>query len=92
MSKAVVVIVSKCIWDSRAGSWRAWDRVSESRYSSLEEAMQQGEANACEGLSVIVRPTYNEFDPLPDGSKNKFFREWRSFDGKSFEEVRFLIP
>lgn len=36
------------------------------------------------GVSVLIRPNYNETDA--DGT---FFREWRSFNGEPFREVRF---
>ena len=37
------------------------------------------------GLSVTVRPAYNEVDDKGKG----YFRIWRSFNGEALKEVRF---
>lgn len=92
----VKVLVSECVWDERAKSWRlslksksGFDGTSmegpdlEANYPTVEQARLVADMYVGEGKSVIVRPTYNETDA--DGS---FFREWRSFNGEPFKECR----
>lgn len=74
----VSVLVSRCIRDRLF----AVSLFNESFYS-LDTAMSVGKTKQADGVSVIVRPNYNEED-----SKGRFFREWRSFNGSPFEEVR----
>jgi hypothetical protein len=77
-NRTVQVIVSRCVGDRIYG-----DRLVDQTFSSLTQAKLLGAANKAEGKSVIVRPNYNEED-----EKGRFFREWRSFNGESFKEVR----
>lgn len=58
-------------------------RLSESTFSSLEEARKVGEEKRLLGMCVIIRPLYNEED-----TKGRFFREWVSFNGGKFVEQR----
>lgn len=46
----------------------------------VEQATEYAKTLCKEGLSVLVRPNWNETD---------YYREWRSFDGAAFEEIRF---
>lgn len=50
----------------------------------LDRAIDIAKENSNEGFSVIIRPNFNEED-----EKGRFFREWRSFNGSLFKEVRF---
>jgi len=86
MHTQVAVIVSKCVWDRHAECWRVWERVSEETYPTLDEAVAVGESKRAEKLSVLIRPTYNEEDV-----QGRFFREWRSFNGEHFKEVRWPL-
>ncbi len=87
MNTHVAVLVSKCVWDRHAESWRVWERVSEQDLPSLEAARNLAESLIGAKLSVIVRPSYNEEDP----QGGRFFREWRSMNGEGFHECRWDI-
>lgn len=79
------VIVSACR-KKRDGVYLVYGDCKRETFLNLAAARSNGEAKKAMGLSVIVRPNYNEFD-----AEGKFFREWRSFDGAAFEEVRWRI-
>ncbi len=78
MDKKIVVIVSKCVKD------RIYGESLIDTYATLEEARRVGESKRADGMSVVVRPSFNEED-----DNGRFFREWRSFNGEEFREVRF---
>lgn len=62
------------------GSYRiTGNRTVDEEYDDYVTAMKRGLDCIAFGMSVIVRPNFNE---------EKFYREWRSFDGKPFEEVK----
>ena len=85
MSHNVKVIFSKCIWNGKANSWQTWGEwIGEHDLKTLTAARRLGDSLIVKGLSVIVRPTYNEKDV-----QGRFYREWRSFSGEPFKEVRF---
>lgn len=86
MATTVSVIVSTCVFVETTKSWCVGKRILERTFSDLSEARKLGETLVAPGMSVTVRPNSNETDA--DG---KFFREWRSFDGMRFQEVRFGI-
>lgn len=50
----------------------------------IKQAKEYAKTLCEQGVCVIVRPMYIEQD-----DSEMFYREWRSFDGKDFEEVRF---
>lgn len=82
--KPVEVIVSRCVYDDRAQSWRVYgEELHRQTYPSFEEARQVGSAAKGESISVIVRPTYNESD-----AEGNYFREWRSYNGAEFVECK----
>ncbi len=81
MANTVSVIVS------RYANNRVYDRVLDVTTQNIDTAFAIGKDNARDGMSVIVRPNYNETD-----SKGRFFREWRSFNGESFKECRWEFP
>lgn len=88
----VTVLVSKCVYlgdknFGETGGYRIYGkRLVEVSYSTLAEARAEGDKLRATGMSVVVRPSYNETDA--DGT---FFREWRSFNGERFQECRFGI-
>lgn len=79
----IEVIVSPCRWDGE--SFRlCGDRIHESKHVSPKEALALALSLRGERRSVIIRPSFNEvIDGVPG------YREWRSFDGSLFKEVRF---
>lgn len=80
MGKNVVsVIVSKC-----AGNRIYGDRIVDKSFTTIDEAKSFADQFRDDGKSVIVRPCYNEHD-----SEGRYFREWRSFNGETFREIRF---
>jgi hypothetical protein len=74
--KTISVIASKC--NGSGGN------LHDQAYNNLLDARIAAENLRASNLSVIIRPNYNEKDA--DGS---FYREWRSFNGEEFQEVRF---
>ena len=85
MSTNVKVIVSKCVGEG--DDVRVYgERLFEGNYPTVEEATSQADKFRDKGVSVLVRPTYNERD-----DKGRFFREWRSFHGEAFKECRWDI-
>ncbi len=50
---------------------------------SMQTAQFVGDALREAGMCVIIRPLYNE-----QNNVGRFFREWRSFNGEPFKEVR----
>ncbi len=79
---SVSVIASRCVGDR--GKETIWgDCLVDARFSSLEEAMIEGKKHCGRGMSVIVRPNYNEQD-----ERGGYYREWRSFHGEAFKECR----
>lgn len=84
MNNTITVIVSKC-YTNREGVQCAYgDRIVDESFSDVAQATSRARKETREGVSVIVRPNYNEKDA--DG---EFFREWRSFNGEPLKEVRF---
>ncbi len=81
-TKTVSLIVSKCTNENRIYG----DRLIDITFSTLEEAIVMGDKKRAAGLSVIVRPNYNEHD-----SKGKFYRELRSFNSNNFKECQFRL-
>lgn len=93
-NKSVSVIVSKTAWSVTAKCYVTYgDRLVDSTYSTaeyanpLESAREEAEAKIAKGVSVVLRPDYNEQD-----QQGRFFREWRSFDGGPLEECIFRAP
>jgi hypothetical protein len=78
----ISVIVGECDGSGRLIGSRLFDE----RYPTLEEAMRVGKHKCADGMSVIVRPNYNEKD-----SRGDFFREWRSFNGDAFKECKWYF-
>ena len=78
MSFTVEVIVNKYDADSECVYNIPFFRKE---FSSIDAAMTVGESEKSFGISVIVRPNYNEAD-----DKGPFFREWRSINGEPFKE------
>lgn len=85
---AVQVIVVKCSkGENGYSSYSSYgDRLIDKEFATQEAAMIFGEPLRGDKLCIIVRPKYNERD-----DKGEFFREWRSFDGKDFKEVRWNL-
>ena len=82
MKKTVQVIINKCFWNY---GWRIdGDRLFDEVFSTFAEAWVVGTKQVAEKMNVIVRPNYNEHD-----ERGTYFREWRSFNGENFKEVRF---
>lgn len=81
MSKVNVIVVKCAGVDDNCRSYG--DRLVDATYDTVEEATAQADPHRRQGVSVIVRPTYNESD-----DKGRFFREWRSFHGEAFKECR----
>lgn len=81
-----VIVVDNCHYSVRDKSWSTagGDELLRELFSNLELAIKVGKVAIGKGRIVIVRPTYND----PDGTS---FREWRSFDGSSLDEVVFIF-
>lgn len=80
----IVVIVSRCIWNAQEKTWQIWgERLFAEHCDSLDKAKEIGESKRAKGMSVLIRPNFNEYD-----EKGKYFREWRSFDDAEFKEAR----
>ena len=85
--KNVTVIVSQCVKGTAENEGRIFgDRLVTYTFYSVEEALLEGKFQSADGRCVIVRPTYNEED-----DKGHFYREFRSFNGEAFKEIRFSI-
>ncbi len=82
MKTTIEVIVVRCNSD---GSRSHGDRLRELSYYTLDVAMYAARQFLAAGLCVIVRPTYNEID----AQGNRYFREWRSFNGEALREIKF---
>lgn len=83
--KKVSVIVSRCVKNTPPGEGRIYgDRIVDTGFDTVSEALEEGKFQCGDGRSVVVRPNYNESDA--DGT---FYREWRSFNGEQLKEVRF---
>ena len=80
----VQVIVVRCQKHEKDGWSTYGDRLYDTKFPTLEEAMTFGGVSTGKGRCVIVRPCYNEEDEFGKG----FFREWRSFDGQPLGEIR----
>lgn len=83
MDRKVSVLVTKCVGNASRGFSSYGERLVDEVLPSVEEATVLGNTKRGKGLSVIVRPHYNEVD-----DNGRFFREWRSFDGDEFKECR----
>ncbi len=82
----VQVIVTLCC--AGEGGYRIYgERLHDDTFASLEAARLWGESAKDQGLSVLIRPNFNERDE----TGARFFREWRSFDGRPFQEIRWNI-
>jgi len=86
--KDVSLIVSHVSWDNLANSWRLTlaETIFRENFFSVEDARKAGEGFRGERISVLIRPNYNE-----ENDTEEFFREWRSFNGEDFAEVRWNI-
>lgn len=83
MNKKVHLIVSKCV--GSGDKIRTYGEcILDITYDTAEEAMAEGKKHQDKGVGVLVRPNYNEGD-------GTWYREWRSFHGEPFKEVRFEI-
>lgn len=86
MGTKVSLLVSPCVKGTAPGEGRIFgERLVDRKMDTVEEATRLGHLYRVVGQSVVVRPNYNEED-----EKGKFFREWRSFNGEPFREVRWL--
>jgi len=74
------VIVAAC---NRAGSTTFGDNKVRVMIPDLPSAHSLAMTHKVMGNAVIIRPNFNE-----DG----FYREWRSFNGKAWQECRWEIP
>lgn len=73
----ISVIVGSCVNDRILGQ-------SQTRFfETLDAANTYAQTKSGKGVSVIVRPSYNETD-----EQGNFYREWRSLDGTPFRECR----
>ncbi len=78
----IQVIVSQCSFHN--GQWSlCGDPIQRSKHGSPREALETALVDAIPGQLVIIRPSFNE---TLDGIE--LFREWRSFDGQNFTEIR----
>lgn len=87
MFKKAEVIKSHCSWNEKEYSWVAYQEITRDVYSDIFKACLAAGKECSKGISVIVRPAYNETDE----QDKQYFREWRSFDGGEFNEVRWYI-
>lgn len=90
MSNTITVIVSKAraILDGDLPSYRVYgDRLVDETFTDMDAAKSLADSKLGKGLSVILRPNYNETDE----NGKRYFREWRSFDGEALREVRWGI-
>lgn len=90
MNKTVSVIVSRCVArkDTSFPFKETWSSYGEcltnKTFPSVESARDFAEPKRDQGMSVVIRPNYNE------PNEGYQYREWRSFNGEPFEEVRFF--
>ncbi len=71
------------------GGWRGDFDVSKTlriEFSSVAAAKRAAWGYKRKGMTVIVRPRYNEVD-----KKGRCFRDWRSFDGGVLRECIFRL-
>jgi hypothetical protein len=68
---------------SRYANGHAYDKLQNLTCSGLKDAMYEADKLRTHGVSVIVRPNYNETD-----AEGRYFREWRSLDGTPFKECK----
>lgn len=89
MAETVTVIVSKCVSNVPANENRVYgDRLVDKTFDGKDvdgEARKLAESNLANQRAVILRPNYNEVDE----HGNRYFREWRSFNGEPLREVKF---
>lgn len=78
MNQTVIVCVSRC---NEAGT-HAYQSVSRSTYNTLPFAKLVGDMKRAPGLSVLVRPNYNETDE----NGMLYYREWLSMNGGPWVE------
>lgn len=80
----IEVIVSPCRWNGSRFAL-CGNRVHESKHTTPSEALALAMSLRGENLSVIIRPSFIETDA--EGVES--YREWRSFNGSNFKEIRF---
>ena len=91
MPNRITIIVSHCRpVPYEPGNYTAYDRISEKSFDGFNpfevaKAVRVANSSRKAGISVLLRPHYNETDE----EGKRFYREWRSFDGGEFKEVRF---
>lgn len=87
MPKQWEVIVSHCYLEASGIVSLSRSAHIRERFDSIIDAAMLAGKNIGQNRSVIIRPTFNERD-----ENGGFFREWRSFDGKAFQECRWEYP
>lgn len=93
--KTATVIVGGCTADgSRSVGFSLRQDFEESEtisgdfyYRNLKDLVRDCKILCKQGLFVMVRPNFN--DVLDDNGEVIGFREWRSFNGEDFREVKF---
>lgn len=80
MSKVSVIHCS-----SNVAGTIVFEQLQKLDFENLVEATIAAVRLAKHGFAIIIRPNYNE----TDDAGNRFFREWRSFNGAPFKEIRF---
>lgn len=85
----VLLSTSQCFPGDAVGSWRIDSSTSVriNHEGGIADAYKQCEEMGLRraGQCVIIRPAYNEADPVLG---LWYFREWRSFNGGPFVESR----
>ena len=88
-SHGVVVVVGEGVRKNKNGSYTCnWDNRQEFKVKTVKEGRALAKTLMGKNKVVLVRPQYNEITR----QRNRFFREWRSFNGKPLKEVVWKMP
>ena len=82
-SHGIEVLVSTC----EPNGDRIIQRLSETNCTLPLTAKRLALSERAQGRAVTIRPTFNERDPE---TRESFYREWRSFNGGPFTEIRWI--
>ncbi len=87
----IEVIVSSVKWNGITWVTSIGDsETKRERFTNPEFAKACALLDRACGMSVIIRPSFNESHLCPEGNKISY-REWRSFNGELFQEIHFLL-
>jgi hypothetical protein len=73
-------------WEASTQRLSVFDQDERTRWEDPLGALFSALKSRAVGKAVIIRPSFNEVD-----EHGSFFREWRSFDGEMFYEIRWYM-